>query len=138
MSLRVVKCTTLDFLRVTEVERAAWSDDPFTQILFPGPFPEGMGEFRAQEMAKQMEEDPTTRWLKVVDSEATDPNEGIAFAKWHIYADQLPGPRQTRSFGDGCNIEACELVFGGLAKQRDRLVGDKKLVCRSNLKVSLH
>lgn len=129
MPLKVVNCTTLDFPRAADVEKAAWADDQFSSIMFPGPFPEGAAAFRAQEMAKQMQEDPTTRWLKVVDSDAANPDEGIAFAQWHIYADRLPPAKKMRSFGDGCNIEACELVFGGLMEQRDRLVGDKNLVC---------
>ncbi|KAK5103112.1 hypothetical protein LTS08_003915 [Lithohypha guttulata] len=88
MPLKVLPCTTLDYPRSAEVERRAWAQAPFTNILFPGPFPEDMAELRAQEIAKQVEEDPTTRWLKVVDTDLSDPDEGIAFAKWHVYADQ--------------------------------------------------
>lgn len=128
MPLHVAECTTLDYPKFLEVEKAAWVDDPFTKILFPGPFPEEGKGFRIQEMEKQRQEDTSIRWLKVVDTDSNT-DEGIAFAQWHIYADHLPGPRKTRSFVTGCNIEACELIFNGMADQRDRLVGDKNLVC---------
>ncbi|KAK5083715.1 hypothetical protein LTR05_006219 [Lithohypha guttulata] len=128
MPLKVLPCTTLDYPRSVEVERRAWAQGPFTKILFPGPFPEDMAELRAQEIAKQVEEDPTTRWLKVVDTDLFDPDKGIAFAKWHVYADQPANTGRSRSFGEGCNIEACEFVFGGVSKSRDSIIGGKNFV----------
>lgn len=130
MPLKVHPCTTLDYPRSVEVERRAWAQAPFTKILFPGPFPGDMAELRAQEIAKQVEEDPTTRWLKVVDTDLSDPDEGIAFAKWHVYADQPANIGRSRSFGEGCNTEACELVFGGVSKSRDSIIGGKNVVCK--------
>lgn len=129
MPLQVLPCETQDFPRAVEVEKAAWADDKFTSILFPGPFPPGMAEFRTQEMARQLQDDPTTRWLKVVDTDSLKPEEGIAFANWHVYNDGVPKPKTTRTFGEGCNAEACELVFGGLAKQREHWIGDMSCVC---------
>lgn len=110
MPLRVLPCTSQDFPRAVEVEAAAWADDPFSPILFPGPFPPGMAEFRAQEMAHHLEEDPTTRWLKVVDTDTQRPNEGIAFANWHVYKDGVPKPKTARSFGEGCNAEGRHMI----------------------------
>ena len=82
-------------------------------------------------MAKQLTDDPTTRWLKVVDSELTTQGleDRIAFAKWNVYDQGMPETGSGRQFGDGCNVEACEMVFGGLARQRERLVGGRKCVC---------
>ena len=129
MALKVLPCTKADLLRIVQVEQAAWADDPFTPILFPGPFPEEILEFRIQEMAREIDEDPTVRWLKVIDTEQSNDNEGIAFAKWHVYRDGTPTPTLGRLFGEGCNVEACKLVFGGLAEKRDRILDQKSCVC---------
>lgn len=130
MPLEVRPCVPADFTRAAEVERAAFADNPFTDLLFPGPFPEGALEFRSQEIAKQFEEDPTTRWLKVVDTDLSsdEGGDGIAFAKWNVYEDHAPGARPMREFGPGCNAEACKLVFGGLAAQRERILGERRSI----------
>lgn len=130
MPLQALPCTTLDFPRLFEVEHAAWLDDPFTPMLFPGPFPPEVADFRIQEMARQLEEDPTTRWLKVVDTDSTKPEEGISFAKWHVYKDGPP-KAQRRTFGAGCNVEACELLFGSLAQRHEQWIGGVSCVCMS-------
>ena len=129
MPLQVLPCTSQDFPRIIEVEKAAWADDPFTPILFPGPMPPGMAEFRAQEMARQLEDDPTTHWVKVVDTSSQRPDEGVAFANWHIYENGLPKALGSRAFGEGCNVDDCEQVFCGLARQRERHIGDESCVC---------
>ena len=79
-------------------------------------------------MAAQLIDDPTARWLMVVDTDQDD-KKGIAFAKWNLYVEGPPGMKTRRQFGEGCNVEACEMVFGGLAKQRDRVLGERRCLC---------
>ncbi|KAK5950195.1 hypothetical protein OHC33_008663 [Knufia fluminis] len=135
MPLTVRPCTPHDLPRAVAVEKSAFASNPFTPILFPGPFPADALEFRLQEMASQMTDDPTTRWLCVVDTDRPGPteqglrgecDEGIAFAKWNLYIESSPGARPMRKFGEGCNVEACEMVFGGLARQRERCLGGRR------------
>jgi len=90
-----------------------------------------------------MAEDPSTRWLKVVDTgegpqqqqaevaRAQSQGFGIAFAKYNVYVERRPakGEKSGRSFGEGCNVEACEMVFGTMAKTRERILGGRKCLC---------
>jgi len=147
MPLTLHPCTPSDLPQAVLTERAAFASDPFSPILFPGPFPEGTSEFRVQELAKQMTEDPTTRWVMVVDGDGTSERQtasveeglqtpqgfrrGIAFAKYNLYLEGRPRAREEgqRSFGEGCNVEACERVFGGLAETRERTLGGRRCLC---------
>lgn len=129
MHLELRPCPSTEFHRAAIVENRAWSGSVFSKILFPGPFPDNISEIRAQEIAKEIEAEPANRWFEIVDTDAENPNEGIAFAKWQIFADRLPGPRQNRRFGNGCNVPACEHLFGDLAMLRDKYVGDKNCLC---------
>lgn len=42
-----------------------------------------------------------------------------------------PKPRPQREWPPGINGEACELLFGGLTKLKERVMGDRKHVCTS-------
>lgn len=132
MPLILQLATEADAPRAAVVEKAAYAPNPFDKVLFPGPFPEpepGRNP-RAEEMAKEFREDSTVRWLKVVDTdiEPTEDNKQmIGFAQWNI-RDNLkpfPGPR---NFGPGCNVEACDAIFGGLYKLRVKHYTGKKYV----------
>lgn len=146
MSLLVVPVKAADIPNSMQIEHDAYARNPFTPLLFPGPFPSTAISARADEVLQQWKDDDTTQWIKVVDTSIDDFNEaeetgelgarkdedrkGIAFAKWNIY-DQPPKPKAGRQFGEGCNIEACEALFGGLEKQRQRLLEDQKAyVCK--------
>lgn len=135
MHLELRPCQPSDYSRAAVVEKRAWSGSLFSKILFPGPFPDNILEIRAQEIAKEIEAEPANRWFEVVDTDAENPNEGVAFAKWQIFTDKLPGRRQNRVFGEGCNVEACNLLFGNLANLRDKYVGDKHCICMSSFLV---
>ncbi|KAI1774002.1 acyl-CoA N-acyltransferase [Hypoxylon cercidicola] len=105
-----------DARRAAEIEWAAYAPNPFNRILFPGPF--------------SPEASSSTCWSKVVDTGLPeDPEQTVAFAKWHVYA-QSPRPTN-RKFGAECNVEACELLFGGIVKQRVRILGDRPYYCHS-------
>lgn len=125
--LELHPATEADARRAVQIEHVAYSSNPFTKILFPGPMPDNVQELRAEGLIKQLKADDTTRWLKVVDPDLEGDEQTVAFAKWQIYQES---PKLTpREFGDGCNIEACQAVFGGIQEQRMRILGDQPYVC---------
>lgn len=128
MPLRLCPADESDARRAADIEHVAYTPNPVNGILFPGPFPPDVLDWRAQQLASDLEGDSSTRWLKVVDTDLPEgPEQMIAFAKWHIYSES---PKPTpRTFGAGCNAEACELLFGGIAKQRVRILGDQPYFC---------
>lgn len=129
MHLELRSRRSSDFVRAAQVERNAYSGNHFSKILFPGPFPDNLMELRAQEIEKEIEVEPANRWFQIVDTDAEDPNEAIAVAKWQIYTDKVAGPRQNRRFGKGCNVGACERLFGDLAAFREKYIVDKHCLC---------
>lgn len=135
MPLELRPATQADAARGAEIEARAYAPNPSNRILFPGPFPPEAVSARAAQLAEQLRgEDDSARWLKVVD---TDLGEGapttVSWARWHIYADSSRPRSGPRTFGPGCNVEACELLFGGIDGQRERLMGEKPYVCGSSL-----
>lgn len=130
MPLLVVPCTKDDMLRMAVVEKKAFGASALEPILFPGPFPENVMDNRAQELTDQMTNDPTSRWFKVVDTDLPTPDEGIAFAKWAYYVDTLPDFSYKKMLGQGCNIEACDLLYGGLAAMKEKQMKDKHCICK--------
>lgn len=129
MPLELKPATEADAKRAAIIERDAYAPNPFSRILFPGPFPPEALDGRAGFLATELKEDSTTRWLKVVDTDLPEDEQMIAFAKWHIYTEK-PKPTAPRTFGPGCNVEACEMLFPGIAAQRMRILGDKPYVCK--------
>lgn len=126
MPLELQPATEADAVRAAEIESVAYGPSPFNKVLFPGPFPDNPLADRAAALAKSFGEDSTQRWLKVVDPDL-EGGRTIAFAKWHVFAEKpVLTPRQ---FGPGCNIEACEKLFGGIQDQRIRLLGDRPYIC---------
>ncbi|KXJ95733.1 acetyltransferase [Microdochium bolleyi] len=125
MPLQVCPATEADAARLVEIERDAYAGNPFTPFLFPGPMPPSAGAGRAAELAEQLRADATARWAKVVDTDV--PGLTVAIAKWHVY-DQGADKPAPRTFGPGCNIEACEALFGGLAGVRERTMEGKPCV----------
>ncbi|KAI1376341.1 acyl-CoA N-acyltransferase [Hypoxylon crocopeplum] len=131
MPLELQPAIEADARRSAEIESAAYAPNPFNRILFPGPFPPEVLDGRASQLAAELKRDDTTHWFKVVDTDLPEAEQMIAFAKWHIYT-EMPRPT-TRTFGPGCNVEACEMLFGGIAKQRVRILGDRQYVYLSLL-----
>ncbi|KAI1156681.1 acyl-CoA N-acyltransferase [Nemania diffusa] len=139
MPLVLQSATEADAVRAAHIERDAYTPSPFNSILFPGPFPEpppGQNP-RAAEMVKNLRADPSARWLKVIDTDldATGDNgQMIGFAQWNI-KDGSEVATPSRSLGPGCNVEACEALFGGLDKLRVKHYGSIKHVHLKSLQV---
>ncbi|KIW94951.1 uncharacterized protein Z519_04931 [Cladophialophora bantiana CBS 173.52] len=121
MSLVLRPADEADAPRIVEIERLAYASNPLNPILFPGPFPAEATAERAEGLVKQLHEDPTIRWMKVLD---TGTGEIAAFAKWNIIKEPRE-PSRARQFGPGCNVEACEEFFGGIHRKRNELMGGK-------------
>ncbi|KAI1401052.1 acyl-CoA N-acyltransferase [Hypoxylon fuscum] len=125
MPLELRQADGEDAPRAAQLEAAAYAPNPFNRILFPGPFPPEALDGRAQQMLHGLKTDARIKWLKIIDTDLPEgPEQMIAFAEWHIYHEK-PQPTQPRTFGPGCNKETCEMLFGGIAKQRQRIMGDK-------------
>lgn len=96
MPLKVIPLTEADALPSVHIGQRAWSPNPANKVLFPGPFPIGRSERRAEQRVRDMKEDPSTRLMKVVDTELGSSNAGgqegvmIAFAQWLFYIDGTP------------------------------------------------
>ncbi|KAI1803363.1 acyl-CoA N-acyltransferase [Daldinia bambusicola] len=133
MPLELQPATEADALRAAEIESAAYQPNPFNRILFPGPFPPEAVAWRGAQLAAELKKDPTARWFKVVDTDLSEGEQMVAFAQWHIYTEKKPPQPAPRSFGLGCNAEACELVFGDLAELRARIWGDERCIYLSPL-----
>jgi hypothetical protein len=131
MPLQVVPATEADAPRIVELEHLAYKDDSLTPILFPGPFPDDAPTIRAKEMIEQLQGDPTSKWLKVVD---TDSNEMIAFAKWNLYKAGKPRPNgPERTYGQGCNEAACKQFWGVMDEKRQSHMARTPHVCMNGL-----
>lgn len=131
MPLKVQECPAAEFAHLVGIEEKAFRfDSTEDSILFPGPFPENSTEIRVKEMIKELQDDPSSIWLKVVDTDAANPNEGIAYAKWHIYKDRTVTARPSREWGQGANVEACDAFFGSMAEKMLTYVGDKNCYCK--------
>lgn len=133
MPLELRQADGEDAPRAAQLEAAAYAPNPFNRILFPGPFPPEALDGRAQQMLHGLKTDARIKWLKIIDTDLPEgPEQMIAFAEWHIYHEK-PQPTQPRTFGPGCNKETCEMLFGGIAKQRQRIMGDKPYFCESSI-----
>lgn len=130
MPLKVLPATEADAPRAFEIEHLAYTtiNDPINALLFPGPLPSDANEKRAESILKVKAEDPSTVWLKVVDSDSDD--EMIAFAEWHVYPPgvEIPKPPK-REFGPGSNPQVCEEFFGTLERRRGEVMGERPHVC---------
>ncbi|KAI0506119.1 acyl-CoA N-acyltransferase [Xylaria bambusicola] len=135
MPLELQPATEADAERAAEIEREAYGPNEFSSVLFPGPFPDPVPgkNTRAEELAKAKREDPSIRWLKVVDTDLTpteDNKQMVGFAQWNIN-DGSQLPPQPRVFHAGCNKEACEAVFSSLDEvRRKRSTGVKHVHLR--------
>ncbi|KAI1390261.1 acyl-CoA N-acyltransferase [Hypoxylon trugodes] len=133
MPLELQPATEADARRSAQIEHEAYAPNPNNKILFPGPFPPNILDLRAGQLAAELKQDPTTRWLKIIDTDLpADGEQMVAFAKWHVYDDVKPHWKP-RTFGAGCNGEACELLFGGVQTQRERILAGRNCVYLSLL-----
>lgn len=87
MPLQVLPAGDADMYRSAVIEHNAYSPLASNAILFPGPFPPGVLEFRAADFKKNAKE-PNTFWFKVVDTELKGDEQIIALSKW--YRNRVP------------------------------------------------
>lgn len=128
MPLEVQPAVDDDAPRLAEIENLAYKDNPLSPILFPGPFPEDILTKRAEGLVQNKNKDPQVRWAKVVD---TDTNEVIGWAQWEIVDGPKIVQQEDRTFGQGCNVEACVEYFGNIHKKRHELMDGKYYACMS-------
>ena len=129
MPLQLLPSGPADARRIAQIEHEAYAPNPNNRILFPGPFPDNVLDYRAEEMASSLKTDDSVRWLKVIDTEIEGDNGLVGFAQWNIWPSGAPTPK-ARVFGPGTNPAACEALFGGITEGRARLMGDMPYVCK--------
>ncbi|KAK1988800.1 acetyltransferase [Colletotrichum cereale] len=127
MGIEIRTVVEADLRRCAEIEHLAFANGPLNQVLIPGSLPENTLEVRADEMAKQLREDPTVRMFKAVDTALSDDEAIIAWCKFNVHADGMPEPKP-REVPPGFNEEACRMLFGGLDSMRKRLMAGKPAV----------
>jgi GNAT superfamily N-acetyltransferase len=128
MAIIVQKASAADVPRACEIEAAAYAETPANTVLFPGPFPADMAAKKAERLITEIKNDLTVLCLKAVDEET---GEIIAFAKWHIYTtpEAAAAAEKVLFFGPGTNQDACYALFGGMAKKKKELLGNKPHIC---------
>ncbi len=129
MPLQLLPAEPADAKRAAAIEHDAYAPRPSNRILFPGPFPDDVLDRSAADLVEDLRTDRTTRWWKIVETELQGDEALVAFARWNIFEAPAPPPKP-RTFGPGTNPEACEALFGGISRQRERLVGGQSYVCR--------
>ncbi|KAF2261032.1 acyl-CoA N-acyltransferase [Lojkania enalia] len=124
MPIIVQEASDADIPRACEIEVAAYATNEASPFLFPGPFPPDSQQQRANLLISDRRKDPTIRYIKAIDQET---GQQIAFAKWHIYDSVEAAAKAERAlnFGPGCNKPACLAFFGGLARRKKEIMGDK-------------
>lgn len=127
MPLEIHLAVEEDAPRLASIEREAYADNGLSPILFPGPFPEDALQTRAQGLTQQRKDDPQIQWVKAIDS---DTKEIVAWAKWEVVDKPREPKHSSRTFGQGCNVQACEEYFGGIHQKRHELMDGKFHVCK--------
>lgn len=83
MPLELQPAVEADMYRAAVIERVAYSPLETNSILFPGPFPPDILNYRAEGWKKQAKE-PGTSCFKVVDTELPEEEQLIAFSLWYV------------------------------------------------------
>ncbi|GJC89384.1 putative acyltransferase SID5 [Colletotrichum liriopes] len=116
MPIKIRTALECDLRRCAEIGHQAFAKNPFSKIKFPGYVPEdGFLGLRANDLAKQLREDPTARMFVAVDTERIGDSAIVGFAKWNVYPNGMPyAMSKPASWGPGANVEVCKLVFAGV------------------------
>lgn len=83
MPLELQPAVDGDMYRAAVIEHEAYSPLESNSILFPGPFPPDVLNYRAEGWRKQAK-GPGTSCFKVVDTDLTGEQQLIAFAQWYV------------------------------------------------------
>lgn len=139
-----------DLSRNCEIEAAAYATFPLPRPFRPSPPPKPLSEsstldastsspyaVRIRYMTDFRDSDPSTHYIGAYNDTSS---QLIAFAKWHVYdTDEAAktARRPVRSFANAISPEACDELFRGLYDLKERIVGGKKHLCKSILRLSL-
>ncbi|CCF39416.1 acetyltransferase [Colletotrichum higginsianum] len=127
MPIEIQTVVEADLRRCAEIEHLAFAESSSNKLLFPGPLPEDFLGLQASDLAKKVREDPSVRMFKAVDTALSGDEAIIAWSKFNVYPDGMPVPKP-RVWGPGSNEEACNQLFGGMDRMRERLMAGKPSV----------
>ncbi|GKT47605.1 uncharacterized protein ColSpa_07786 [Colletotrichum spaethianum] len=138
MPIEIRTALERDLKRCAEIGHQAFGKSPFFKIKFPGYVPkDGFLGLRANDLAKQLREDPTARMFVAVDTERRGDGAIVGFAKWNVYPNGMPYAKsKAASWGPGANLEACKMVFAGVEEMRNRLMAGKPCICEFLLRIT--
>jgi GNAT superfamily N-acetyltransferase len=137
MGMNIIPVEAGDFKHAAATQHKAYETNPFSVVLFPGPFPEDMLDRRAEEMSGN----PTITWIKVVIDDDIAKGVTAAYAGYSVVyqskaigeqADSEEKPKDDKPPMQGINLEACAAVFGGIAARRKILMEGKDYMCKSS------
>ncbi|OHW89481.1 acetyltransferase [Colletotrichum incanum] len=130
MPIEIRTALERDLRRCAEIGHQAFAKNPFFKIKFPGYVPkDGFLGLRANDLAKQLREDPTARMFVAVDTERRGDGAIVGFAKWNVYPNGMPYAKsKPASWGPGANVEVCKMVFTGVEGMRNRLMAGKPCI----------
>ena len=123
-----------DAARFVEVEDLASEDSLLMKVLYPEGYSRAEQDQRRRTMQKDMEDNPSVHFVKVIDTD----QDGIivAFARWHTHLKE--GPKSewdvpiSGYFGEGANQDACEAFFGRVYREQ-RCLTQGRQHCRKSL-----
>lgn len=135
MPLKTVPATQADTPDIQAAERRAFGNSPINNILYPGPFLDNNTE-AIEPRNRQLQEDTSCRWVKVIDTSLTEKGEHgiIAYSCWYIW--DIPrekGYIPPHFYGGvGTDVEVCDYFFGGHSRHRDETLGGKPHICKNS------
>ena len=116
--------------RACEIEGRAYQGNPLSDALARGPSPSNALQQRVQKIVEIRQQDPSAHYVQAYDEAA---GKMVAFVKWHVFetSEAITTSARPLSFGEGKNVEACMLFFGGMADKKRSIMGDRPHLCKS-------
>ncbi|KAM3534237.1 hypothetical protein MY4038_002477 [Beauveria bassiana] len=127
MGFKVMPAGEQDAARSVAIEKLAYSRDPISRIIFPGPAGNDSDAARENIMLQSLRADPEScLWIKVVDEDrlAQGLHGMVCFGMAYLWKSTPPPPTK-KVWGPGSNPEACEQFFGGMTREWNERMGNK-------------
>ncbi|KAK8145565.1 hypothetical protein G3M48_004246 [Beauveria asiatica] len=127
MGFKVMPAGEQDAARSVAIEKMAYSRDPISRIIFPGPAGNDSDAAREKIMLQSLRADPEScLWIQVVDEDriAQGLHGMVCFGMGYLWKSTPPPPTK-KVWGPGSNPEACEQFFGGMTREWSERMGNK-------------
>ena len=128
MPLIVQKLELHDVERLTDIQYASFTRDPWGRIMFPTTPPMSARGPTIRRYRNQLQNDPSVELVKVVDTET---GEMVSFARWEVYYHERPESeykaetKEKREWDEGTNTEATDALIARVNEVDERIMGGK-------------